>query len=86
MKVEVIDKRNPILCRVATISEVNNHEVLIHFDGWSEAYDYWLDDDSTDIHPPEWCQKTGHPLQPPISEFHYKCFSFKYLMIYVLSY
>uniref|UniRef100_A0A673JI44 Lethal(3)malignant brain tumor-like protein 4 n=1 Tax=Sinocyclocheilus rhinocerous TaxID=307959 RepID=A0A673JI44_9TELE len=37
----------------------------IHFDGWSEEYDYWLDADSPDLHPVGWCQKTGHPLQHP---------------------
>ena len=68
MRVELVDKRNPILCRVATISDVHSHELLVHFDGWSEAYDYWIDDDYTDIHPPGWCMKTGHPLQPPISK------------------
>ena len=66
MKVELIDKRNPILCRVATVSDINKHELLVHFDGWSEAYDYWIDDDCPDIHPVGWCQKSGHPLMAPI--------------------
>ena len=66
MKVEVIDKRNPVLVRVATIIEIENHMVKIHFDGWLDIYDYWLDDDSSDLHPPGWCAKTGHPLVPPI--------------------
>lgn len=42
----------------------------IHFDGWTEDYDYWMDADSPDIHPAGWCAKTGHPLQPPVSEYH----------------
>ncbi|CAE1304696.1 MBT domain-containing protein 1,Polycomb protein Sfmbt,Lethal(3)malignant brain tumor-like protein 2,Lethal(3)malignant brain tumor-like protein 3,Lethal(3)malignant brain tumor-like protein 4,Lethal(3)malignant brain tumor-like protein 1 [Acanthosepion pharaonis] len=66
MKVEVVDKRNPILIRVATIAAIDKHRVKIHFDGWSEIYDYWLDDDSPDIHPPGWCHRTGHSLQAPI--------------------
>lgn len=37
----------------------------IHFDGWSSDYDFWTDDDWPDLHPPGWCLKTGHPLQPP---------------------
>nr|KAG5705841.1 hypothetical protein BaRGS_030731 [Batillaria attramentaria] len=65
MRVEVVDRRNPILVRVATIKEVREHQVLIHFDGWPEMYDYWLDDDSPDIKPPHWCARTGHALQPP---------------------
>ncbi|KAL4236917.1 SAM domain binding [Mactra antiquata] len=67
MKVEVVDKRNPLLVRVATIEEVEDYLVKIHFDGWSDVYDYWLEDDSPDIHPPGWCAKTGHPLVPPIT-------------------
>ncbi|XP_059363868.1 lethal(3)malignant brain tumor-like protein 4 isoform X4 [Carassius carassius] len=65
MKLEAVDKRNAMLIRVATISDVEDHRIKIHFDGWSEEYDYWLDADSPDLHPVGWCQKTGHPLQQP---------------------
>ncbi|XP_010883045.1 lethal(3)malignant brain tumor-like protein 4 isoform X2 [Esox lucius] len=65
MKLEAVDKRNPMLIRVATIAEVEDHRLRIHFDGWSEEYDYWVDADSPDLHPTGWCQKTGHPLQHP---------------------
>ncbi|TRY84580.1 hypothetical protein DNTS_001320 [Danionella cerebrum] len=65
MKLEAVDKRNPILIRVATISDTEDHRVKVHFDGWSEEYDYWLDADSSELHPVGWCQKTGHPLQHP---------------------
>ncbi|XP_070195250.1 lethal(3)malignant brain tumor-like protein 3 [Littorina saxatilis] len=68
MKVEAVDRRNPIMVRVATIQEVKEHQVLIHFDGWPEMYDYWLDDDASDIKPPGWCQRTGHVVQPPYVE------------------
>lgn len=68
MKLEVVDKRNSMLIRVATIVEVQVYQIKIHFDGWHEMYNYWIDDDSPDIHPPSWCTKTGHPLQPPLSE------------------
>lgn len=68
MKLEVVDKRNPMLIRVATIADTQPHAIKIHFDGWLEAYDYWLDDDTPDIHPVSWCTRTGHPLQPPINE------------------
>ncbi|ROT65230.1 putative lethal(3)malignant brain tumor-like protein 3 isoform X1 [Penaeus vannamei] len=67
MKLEVVDKRNPSLIRVATIVDVQDYQIKIHFDGWGDAYDYWLDDDSPDIHPPSWSNKTGHPLQPPLT-------------------
>uniref|UniRef100_T1L037 SAM domain-containing protein n=1 Tax=Tetranychus urticae TaxID=32264 RepID=T1L037_TETUR len=69
MKCEVVDKRYPRLIRVATIVDRRHHTVKIHFDGWDEKYDFWLDDDSPDIHPVNWCAKTNHPLQPPPSYF-----------------
>ena len=68
MRVEVVDRRNPILVRVASIQEVKEHQVLVHFDGWPEMYDYWVDDDSPDIKPPGWCSRTGGTLQPPFGE------------------
>ncbi|XP_076868833.1 lethal(3)malignant brain tumor-like protein 3 isoform X2 [Brachyhypopomus gauderio] len=65
MKLEAVDKRNAVLIRVANIAGTEDHRVKIHFDGWSDEYDYWLDADSSDLHPVGWCQKTGHPLQHP---------------------
>ncbi|XP_064183816.1 lethal(3)malignant brain tumor-like protein 4 isoform X3 [Anguilla rostrata] len=65
MKVEAVDKRNAMLIRVASIAEVEEHRLKIHFDGWGMEYDYWLDADSPDLHPVGWSQKTGHPLQNP---------------------
>ncbi|KAL4649096.1 lethal(3)malignant brain tumor-like protein 3 isoform X1 [Arapaima gigas] len=67
MKLEAVDKRNPMLIRVCTVVDTDDHRILIHFDGWTDEYDYWVDTDSVDIHPAGWCAKTGHPLQPPIS-------------------
>ncbi|XP_059970361.1 lethal(3)malignant brain tumor-like protein 3 isoform X4 [Mesoplodon densirostris] len=67
MKLEVIDKRNPVFIRVATVADMDDHRIKVHFDGWNSCYDYWIDADSPDIHPVGWCSKTGHPLQPPLS-------------------
>ncbi|KAH0622298.1 hypothetical protein JD844_024478 [Phrynosoma platyrhinos] len=67
MKLEVVDKRNPVLIRVATVVDTDDHRIKVHFDGWDNIYDYWIDTDSPDIHPAGWCGKTGHPLQPPLS-------------------
>ncbi|ELW69410.1 Lethal(3)malignant brain tumor-like protein 3 [Tupaia chinensis] len=66
MKLEVVDKRNPMFIRVATVADTDDHRIKVHFDGWNSCYDYWLDADSPDIHPVGWCSKTGHPLQPPL--------------------
>ncbi|XP_077632219.1 lethal(3)malignant brain tumor-like protein 3 isoform X2 [Crocuta crocuta] len=67
MKLEVIDKRNPVFIRVATVADTDDHRIKVHFDGWNSCYDYWVDADCPDIHPVGWCSKTGHPLQPPLS-------------------
>ncbi|RXG52417.1 Lethal(3)malignant brain tumor-like protein 3 [Armadillidium vulgare] len=67
MKLEAVDKRNPMLVRVATVLEVKSYKLLLHFDGWPDVYDFWVDDDSPDIHPPTWCSKSGHPLQSPLT-------------------
>ncbi|XP_032084240.1 lethal(3)malignant brain tumor-like protein 3 isoform X2 [Thamnophis elegans] len=65
MKLEAVDRRNPMLIRVATITEKDDHRVKVHFDGWDHAFDFWVDADSPDIHPMGWCAKTGHALQLP---------------------
>ncbi|XP_034934772.1 lethal(3)malignant brain tumor-like protein 3 isoform X2 [Chelonus insularis] len=67
MKLEAVDKRVPQLIRVATVEDVKDHMIKIHFDGWPENHAYWVDDDSPDIHPMGWCFKTGHPLEPPLT-------------------
>ncbi|PSN53045.1 hypothetical protein C0J52_03962 [Blattella germanica] len=67
MKLECVDKRVPMLIRVATVDDVGEHQIRIKFDGWPDMYSYWIDDDSTDIHPMGWCHKTGHPLEPPLT-------------------
>ena len=65
MKVEAKDLQNPSLICVATIQDIKQGKLLIHFDGWSSKYDYWCESTSTDIHPPMWCGKHGKKVQPP---------------------
>nr|XP_009666074.1 PREDICTED: lethal(3)malignant brain tumor-like protein 4 isoform X2 [Struthio camelus australis] len=66
MKLEAVDRRNPILIRVATIVDKDDRRIKIHFDGWDRNYDFWVDADSPDVHPVGWCAKTGHALQVPL--------------------
>ncbi|CAB3976721.1 lethal(3)malignant brain tumor 3 isoform X1 [Paramuricea clavata] len=66
-KLEVVDKRNPSLIRVGTISAIDGFKVKISFDGWDEIYDDWFDSDSSDLHPRGWCEKSGYPLEAPIT-------------------
>uniref|UniRef100_A0A8C5SGX4 Lethal(3)malignant brain tumor-like protein 1 n=1 Tax=Laticauda laticaudata TaxID=8630 RepID=A0A8C5SGX4_LATLA len=67
MKLEAVDRRTPSLIRVASVEDVEDYRIKIHFDGWSHIYDFWIDSDHPDIHPIGWCSKTGHPLQPPLT-------------------
>uniref|UniRef100_A0A8C2EF91 L3MBTL histone methyl-lysine binding protein 4 n=1 Tax=Cyprinus carpio TaxID=7962 RepID=A0A8C2EF91_CYPCA len=65
MKLEAVDRRNPMLIRVATVTDTEDHRVKVHFDGWHEKFDFWVDSDLPDLHPMGWCSRTGHPLEPP---------------------
>ena len=65
MRIEAKDRKNPSLICVATITDIRNRRMLIHFDGWSDDYNYWCTPDTTDIHPPMWCSKNGRKLEPP---------------------
>lgn len=68
MKLEAVDKKNPRLICPATIGDVSEDNILVQFDGWKGAFDYWCRYDSRNIFPVGWCQKSGHPLQPPGSK------------------
>eukprot|EP01060_Flectonema_neradi_P041287 TRINITY_DN975_c0_g1_i1.p1 TRINITY_DN975_c0_g1~~TRINITY_DN975_c0_g1_i1.p1 ORF type:complete len:443 (+),score=68.99 TRINITY_DN975_c0_g1_i1:59-1330(+) len=71
-RLEARDRRNPGLLCVASILDVKepsssdgNQQVLIHFDGWSETYDYWTDVATPDIAPCGTCSEIGEQLQKP---------------------
>ncbi|XP_061614357.1 lethal(3)malignant brain tumor-like protein 4 isoform X4 [Phyllopteryx taeniolatus] len=64
-RLEAVDKRNPMLIRVATVTATEDYRVKVHYDGWSPQLDVWCDSDLTDLHPVGWCQRTGHPLEVP---------------------
>ncbi|XP_066574800.1 lethal(3)malignant brain tumor-like protein 4 isoform X2 [Amia ocellicauda] len=66
MKLEAVDKRNPMLMRVATIIDTEDYRIKVHFDGWHHKFDFWIDSDMPDIHPAGWCARTGHPLEMPL--------------------
>ncbi|EDO39310.1 predicted protein, partial [Nematostella vectensis] len=68
-RLEAVDKRNPSLIRAATVVKVVEYRVFVHFDGWDDIYDDWYDADSTEVHPVSYCEKTGHPLEAPLSEY-----------------
>ena len=55
--------------RAATVAEVNEYRLRIHFDGWDDIYDDWFEADTLELYPVGWCEKTGHPLETPLSKF-----------------
>lgn len=65
MKIEAADLMDPRLVCVATIAKVVGRLLRVHFDGWEDEYDQWLDCESPDIYPVGWCQSVGHKLEGP---------------------
>ncbi|XP_069118078.1 uncharacterized protein [Argopecten irradians] len=52
MRLEALDRLNPSLVCVATVSKIGDDgRLLIHFDGWTKRYDYWTEPESKDLHP-----------------------------------
>lgn len=43
MKLEAVDRKNPSLVCVATIADIVEDRLLVHFDNWDDSYDYWWD-------------------------------------------
>ncbi|XP_029695328.1 polycomb protein SCMH1-like isoform X3 [Takifugu rubripes] len=65
MKLEAVDRKNPHFICPATVGALRGAEVLVTFDGWQGAFDYYCRFDSRDIFPVGWCHLTGDNLQPP---------------------
>ncbi len=59
LKLEAVDKSNTSLICVATVTNVMDGRVLVHFDGWDLDYDYWVTPNSPYIHPKGWCADKG---------------------------
>lgn len=65
MKLEAVDLMQPSLVCVATVRRCVGRLLLVHFDGWDDDFDQWVDCHSPDIYPIGWCQMAGLTLQPP---------------------
>ena len=65
MKVEAADQMDPKLICVGTISRVVGRLLKVHFDGWEDDYDQWMDCESVDIYPVGWGELVGHKLEGP---------------------
>merc|ERR1719330_1841660 len=56
---------DPRLVCVSTISRVVGRMLKVHFDGWEDEYDQWMDCESVDIYPVGWAELVGHRLEGP---------------------
>lgn len=65
MKIECADLMDPRLVCVATVAKTVGRLLKVHFDGWEEEYDQWLDAQSPDMYPVGWCILVGHKLEGP---------------------
>lgn len=65
MKLEAVDLMEPRLVCVATVKRFVGRLLLIHFDGWEDEFDQWIDHQSPDIYPVGWCELVCYQLQPP---------------------
>ncbi|KAL6266334.1 hypothetical protein P5V15_003189 [Pogonomyrmex californicus] len=65
MKLEGIDPEHPSRYCVLTIAEVVGYRMRLHFDGYPENYDFWVNADSMNIFPVGWAEKNGKKLNPP---------------------
>jgi len=68
-KLEAIDMLTRTLPKqitcVATVADILGNRIRIHYDGWSDDYDCWMDITSSNIHPILWCERNGRSLAPP---------------------
>lgn len=65
MKIECADLMDPRLVCVATIVKMVGRVMRVHFDGWEDEFDQWLDCESPDCYPVGWCVMVGHKLEAP---------------------
>lgn len=44
---------------------IKGYRLRLHFDGYSDSHDFWLNADSENLFPCGWCEKNGQKLRPP---------------------
>ena len=65
MKLEASDQMDPRLICVSTIARTVGRLLKVHFDGWEDDYDQWMDCETVDIYPVGWGELVGHKLEGP---------------------
>ncbi|ESO95252.1 hypothetical protein LOTGIDRAFT_144696 [Lottia gigantea] len=64
-KIEAVDLMEPRLICVGTVTKVVGRLLRIHFDGWENEYDQWVDCETPDLYPVGWCEMMGYTLEGP---------------------
>lgn len=41
------------------------YRIKLHFDGYSDNYDFWVNADCPDLFYPKWCEQNSRTVQPP---------------------
>lgn len=41
------------------------YRIKLHFDGYEDVYDFWVNADCPDLFHPGWCEMNSRILQPP---------------------
>ena len=65
MKLEAIDPQNPSCICVVSVAEEAGPRLRLHFDGYSDSYDFWENANSENLFPVGWCLKNNQCLVPP---------------------
>jgi len=64
-KLEAIDPEHQSYFCVVTVVEKLGYRINLHFDGYSDKYNFWVNVDSPNIFPCGFASKHGIQLQPP---------------------
>ena len=65
MKLEAVDPKHPSCICAVSVVETQGARLRLHFDGWSESYDFWTNSDSHLLFPIGFCEKNGQKLHLP---------------------
>ncbi len=50
---------------MGTVTQVVGRLLRVHFDGWENSYDQWIDCESPDVYAVGWCEMVGYHLEGP---------------------
>lgn len=47
------------------LNNLLGYRVKLHFDGYPNGHDFWVNADCPDLFYPKWCEENGRIIQPP---------------------